>query len=564
MTGTVLPWQLGLPSSAGSSSSKDSGRDAGTEIRSAWEFNGTTACSPSIAEDDLMYVSEERYASASAADISPETPLQIVGSPSLATSPSLQKHHLWCNFLTTDNGRQCLGGDSDGEFMEHRASSQTKKQKFMIHTRKLMEGILDQEQSRAVRTLLCVDPESLQGRCLRLVQTHSFTYAVSFVVIVNAVFIGIETEVRRCDDSMTFSAWYVGQVAFSLIFVVELGIRLFAERSSFWRDAWNGFDTVLVLASVADTLVLHHLVSGSTLDLIVALRITRLARLVRIFRLLRFFKELWFLVAGIFDATRTLAWAWLLICFMTYIPAIFATRIFGKRHESDEFLQDQFGTIPRSMYTLFTVLTMEGWAEIARETMKVEAWSWMFFILFIFSTTFALMNVVVAVIVQNTLEHASHCREEENQKSEQLEHLILAKIVEVFEAADTDGDGDLTRKEFLQSLNNARVVRHLHEIGVDVRQAEHLFDILDYDESGCLDLLQFVEGVLRARGEAKAKDVLAVQCDLWRVENRLMDKVDESVTHINDQLGPSGLMGALSRLKQDISIHPLPSPKAGA
>jgi len=168
----------------------------------------------------------------------------------------------------------------------------------------------------------------------------------------------------------------------------------------------------------------------------------------------------------------------------------------------------------------------EGWATVARHTISVESWSWVFFIGFIFTTTFAIMHVVVAVIVQNTLEHASHCKEEHAQIKEQREKAILMKIVEVFEEADTDGDGELTRQEFLKSLDNAKVLQHLHEINVDVRQAENLFDILDYDCSGNLDACEFIEGVMMARGEAKAKDILAVQCDMWRVENRLMDKVD--------------------------------------
>jgi len=447
---------------------------------------------------------------------------------------------------------------------EKKAISEQRKEKNRRSTNRLMlEGILNETQSRALRTSnVCIDPLSLRGRCLSLVRANSFTYVVSLVVIVNAVFIGFETELLRCDDGdVKYSIWYAIQVVFAVIFLAELTIRLAAERSAFWFDAWNTFDSVLVLVSALDTLVLHHFMGGSSVDLIVALRIMRLARLVRIFRLLRFFKELWFLVAGIFDATRTLAWAWLLLCFMTYIPAIFATRMFGQKYENNEYLQEHFSTIPRSMYTLFTVLTMEGWADIARTTMQVEPWSWLFFILFIFATSFAIMHVVVAVIVQNTLEHASHCKEEERQTKEQRERLVLAKIVEVFEVADADGDGDLTRIEFLQSLSSARVVRHLHEIGVDVRQAENLFDILDYDGSGCLDLCEFVEGVLRAKGEAKAKDILAVQCDMWRVESRLLDKVDDFSSSIQSEFGASGLQGALQRLKQEIVLQPLSPPK---
>lgn len=432
-------------------------------------------------------------------------------------------------------------------------TSPSKKDRYRITQKKLLKGILDETQRRTLSTSsICIDPDSWRGCAIRLVQAHSFTYVVSFMVMANAVFIGIETEVRRCGDLAKYDAWYVLQVLFSLAFCSELGIRLFAERTDFFHDAWNLFDSVVVIVSACDTAVLHHLEGGSTVDLILVLRILRLVRLVRIFRLLRFFKELWLLVGGMFDAVRTLSWAWLLIFLMIYIPAIFATRMFGKPHEDDSFLVAQFGTLPRSMYTLFQVMTGEGWADIARRVMKVEKWSWIFFLCFIFATTFALMHVVVAVIVQNTVEHASHCREEEKQSKAHREQTILAKILEVFEMADSDCDGEMSRLEFLQSLQNPTVLRHLHEINVDVRQAENLFDILDYDESGNLDLCEFVEGVLRARGEAKAKDVLAVQCDMWRVENRLLGKIDDFSSGLSDKFGLTGLQGAIARFKEDM------------
>merc|ERR1711862_485555 len=101
------------------------------------------------------------------------------------------------------------------------------------------------------------------------------------------------------------------------------------------------------------------------------------------------------------------------------------------------------------------------------------------------------------------------------------EQEAMCKVSQVFELSDHDGDGEVTRAEFNHALENAEVVEYLHRVNVDVRQAESLFDILDYDESGSLDAAEFVEGVMTARGEAESKDLLAVQCDLWKSEQRI-------------------------------------------
>merc|ERR1711976_865384 len=126
------------------------------------------------------------------------------------------------------------------------------------------------------------------------------------------------------------------------------------------------------------------------------------------------------------------------------------------------------------------------------------------------------MHVVVAVIVQNTIVHASKRQTEFESWKEKQDNLALSKIVQVFTEADSDSDGEVTKVEFLKSLAKPMVIRYLHEVNIDVRQAENLFDILDYDESGSLDKGEFIEGVMQARGEARAKDVLAVQCDIWK------------------------------------------------
>merc|ERR1719159_2208104 len=151
-----------------------------------------------------------------------------------------------------------------------------------------------------------------------------------------------------------------------------------------------------------------------TLDVISAMRVARLLRLARIFRLLRFFKELWLLVAGVINSIRTLAWAWLLIVLIIYIFGILTTRTLGQtygcRIESsqgcDSEMDTYCGTVPESMFTFFQMITTEGWADIARRSMGHLNASWIIFIFFMSLTTFAIMNVVIAVIVENTLDQA--------------------------------------------------------------------------------------------------------------------------------------------------------------
>mmetsp|Transcript_15995 Transcript_15995/g.41370 ORF Transcript_15995/g.41370 Transcript_15995/m.41370 type:complete len:761 (+) Transcript_15995:56-2338(+) len=436
-----------------------------------------------------------------------------------------------------DTGEESEEGGNRGSMRTHRVAGKG-----------VMESIFDlgeQELARQAKGRVVVNPRTFRGRVVNVVQRQSFTAAISALVLLNAFYIGLETAMNICEEGMLGGWWYVAEVCFAAAFTSELSIRLFAERCYFFLDWWNIFDLVLVFTAVMDTMVLRHLAKGSMVDLFVVLRILRLCRLARIFRLIRFFRELWFLVEGILGATKTLGWAWLLLFFMIFVPAIFITRSVGQVYPENAELNEMFGTVTRSMYSLFQVLSIEGWAYIARTTMKEEPWSCAFFLMFMGSTTFAVMHIVVAVIVQNTLEHANQRNKNEQSSKDVAEKKAMMKIIEVFSAADVDGDGTLTKEEFIESLTNPNVITLLHEVDVDIRQAESLFEILDYDESGSLDATEFIEGVMTARGEAQSKEILSVQCDLWKAERRLISSIsgfDDHLTFATDKLVDAAAM----------------------
>ena len=137
-----------------------------------------------------------------------------------------------------------------------------------------------------------------------------------------------------------------------------------------------------------------------------ALRVLRLARLARILRLFLVFKELWLFVSGIVAALRELHWVTPLITLNKYIFATFLTRMLDQMHQEDPHIDLLFGTILRSKLTLFQTMTTEGWADLARDATEYDPRAKAFFVVYLPFTTFAVTNVVVAVIVENTASTA--------------------------------------------------------------------------------------------------------------------------------------------------------------
>ena len=84
----------------------------------------------------------------------------------------------------------------------------------------------------------------MREKVRRLVETSGFQWTIIAVILVNAVIIGLETSpswTDRYGDETTVVGWVtVG------IFVVEIGLRLFAYGLSFFRGPWNLFDLSLI------------------------------------------------------------------------------------------------------------------------------------------------------------------------------------------------------------------------------------------------------------------------------------------------------------------------------
>ncbi|CAE7780518.1 Cacna1c [Symbiodinium sp. CCMP2592] len=380
-----------------------------------------------------------------------------------------------------------------------------------VTARRRISQIAAQEQhSRWTRARLWLLP---------VVRHKYFNLFAAIVIMANALFMGVETSYISCSGDVEGIEWYVANVCFTQLFVVELTLRWFVEGLPFWFDPWNIFDALLVLFSLFDDFVLAFLLSDTSQsqNLKVVFRIARMIRFVRVLRLLRLFKGLWYLVEGIVASLSSLAWAWLLLIVMMYLPAIFVTQTFGRDVNADAKTLEYFGSLPQSMYTLFKVMTMETWADIARHTARLYPGAEIFFVLYIFCTSAlacgqlwqTVRNVVVAVIVQNTcawarqLEllclslagvHAKERQEDMRSFQEKKDASAMLKILEVFQTADVQNTGSVTKKEFLEAMNIPSVMQLMHEaVQIDVRQVETLFDVLDYNSSGTLDSEEFVE-----------------------------------------------------------------------
>ena len=247
--------------------------------------------------------------------------------------------------------------------------------------------------------------------------------AILVVIVINAAVLGMETS-----DRIMAAA---GPLLVTIdrgclaIFVVEIALKLVAHDWRFFRRGWNVFDFLIVAIALVP--------AGQGLSVLRALRVLRVLRLISMAPTLRR------VVQGFVSALPGMGSVFLLMLMLFYIGAVMATKLFGAAHP------EWFGTIGRSAYTLFQIMTLESWSMgIVRPVMETHPQAWAFFVPFIMVTTFAVVNLLVGLIV-NAMQDAH--AEEANAATDDYRNAVLAKLDRIesrldrLEREEADGTG---------------------------------------------------------------------------------------------------------------------------
>jgi voltage-gated sodium channel len=210
-----------------------------------------------------------------------------------------------------------------------------------------------------------------------LVESKRFQLFIIAVIIFNAVTLGLETSPKLVAEGHGF-LHYADRTALG-IFVVELAMRLYAHGWRFFKDPWSIFDILVVgIALVPAT---------GPFSVLRALRVLRVLRLMSAVPAMRR------VVGALLAAVPGLASIAALLFLVIYVAAVMATQMF--RHAAPQYFDD----LGSSLFTLFQTMTGEAWPDIARTVMKEAPIAWIFFVVYIVVSTFAVLNLFIAVIV---------------------------------------------------------------------------------------------------------------------------------------------------------------------
>ncbi|GAA0628589.1 ion transporter [Thalassospira tepidiphila] len=231
----------------------------------------------------------------------------------------------------------------------------------------------------------------------RIVESKRFQNFITAVIAINAIILGLETSptVMNAAGSVLH---VLDQVAVA-IFVIELVMKLALYRLAFFKRAWNVFDFTIVAITLMP--------AGQGVSVLRALRI------LRAFRLISTVPSMRKVVEALMRAIPGMISVLTLLSLVFYVSAVMATKLFG------EGFPDWFGNIGASLYSLFQIMTLESWSMgIVRPVMESYPLAWLFFVPFILVTTFAVLNLFIAIVVDAM---STHVDVEETQTRDVIE-----------------------------------------------------------------------------------------------------------------------------------------------
>ena len=207
-------------------------------------------------------------------------------------------------------------------------------------------------------------------------------FFIVWLIAINAMMMGIGTSDAVKGNERARDAFEAVDKAFLIVFTIELGMQFTYHGWKILIDGWLLFDTIIIVISWAFAEV----------------QIIRAFRIFRALRLITRIKVMKNLILALFGVIPRMLAIGVLLFLVSYIFAVMFTQLFKDLYEEEGTDSDYFGSMDKTFFTLFQIMTLDAWAAIARQVMDTYPWAWLPFIIFVIITGFVVVNLMIAVI----------------------------------------------------------------------------------------------------------------------------------------------------------------------
>uniref|UniRef100_A0A8B9VWI0 Voltage-dependent T-type calcium channel subunit alpha n=1 Tax=Anas zonorhyncha TaxID=75864 RepID=A0A8B9VWI0_9AVES len=264
--------------------------------------------------------------------------------------------------------------------------------------------------------------------------SHYLDIFITFIICLNVVTMSLEHYNQPV--SLETALKYCNYL-FTTVFVLEAVLKLVAfGLRRFFKDRWNQLDLAIVLLSVMG-ITLEEIEINAALPINpTIIRIMRVLRIARVLKLLKMATGMRALLDTVVQALPQVGNLGLLFMLLFFIYAALGVELFGKLVCNDEnpcegmSRHATFENFGMAFLTLFQVSTGDNWNGIMKDTLRdcshddrsclsnLQFISPLYFVSFVLTAQFVLINVVVAVLMKHLDDSNKEAQEDAEMDAE--------------------------------------------------------------------------------------------------------------------------------------------------
>jgi len=347
---------------------------------------------------------------------------------------------------------------------------------------------------------------------------------------------------------------------FTSVFTLEFLYKVAMIRWAYFAHNWNRFDVGLLIITYVDACIFFVDQGAGIINLrqVLILKLLRLLRILRILRVLQHKIELRMVLEGLVASFQSMFWVAGMLGLLIYVASIICVTFFREvsdisvmdaqalkqLSEEDLSIAESFSTIPRAMFTLFTLAIVADWTPIVSPVTNRYWWSAFFFVGFTVAATFGTMNLIIGVITERTSQVQQNYREmqamrKDGQRLENIKEIAEIMFAEIDSHGDDPDEATITKEKMDEFVKSEKFGHHIHQMmdAVSLPHGYQLTDchaMFDRDASGTITQQEFVQGMGRLifgndfqRSCMVQSSIADVLMELKRVEMKLSDRFDQ-------------------------------------
>merc|ERR1712187_989558 len=199
-----------------------------------------------------------------------------------------------------------------------------------------------------------------------------------------------------------------------------------------------------------------------------------------------------------------------------------------------------YGNLVSSCVTL--IASISGgidWIDASWPLQEIRGTYLFLYIVFVMFCVFGLMNILTGIFVANTKEVSQVDRALVIRTQLQDRKSFANQLKGVLRSIDKDGSGTISKHELMEHLASSEFYAYLKTLDVTVSDAQGVFNLLDVNGSGEVNIDEFVLSLMRFQGSSRAVDVATLLYEGKRNEarwNAYMDYIEEQFDALKARL----------------------------